>query len=65
MLLKSMKTFFEGRGNFSIPKVILALEYSVLGGKTIIRIDLRRVMQLIKQPHPIFSRPHDSRGAQL
>ena len=65
MLLKSTKTFFERRGNFSIPKAVLALGYSVLGGNPIIRMDLLCATQLIKQPHPIFSRPHDSRGAQL
>ena len=39
MLLKSTKTFFEGRGNFSIPTVVLALGYWVLRGNTITRID--------------------------
>ena len=65
MLPKSTKTFFEGRGNFSIPKVVLALGYWVLRGHTITRIDLRRIMQLIKQPHSIFAPTHDSRGAQM
>ena len=57
MLLKSTKTFFDGRGNFPIPKVILALGYSVLGGNTIVRMDLRRVTQPIKQPIPFSPTP--------
>ena len=65
MLLKSTKTFYEGRRNFSIPKVIPALAYSVLGGNAIIRMDLRCVTQLMKQPFVIFPHTRDSRGAQL